>query len=63
MSKSDGYRGRVGIQEFIDMFKEISTRPEIYFLMIRYARVGGGMSNYVFLSLGRRWVQGERSRV
>ena len=34
-NKTDGCRGRISIQEFIDIFKEIATRPEIYFLMIR----------------------------
>ncbi|XP_063585397.1 inactive phospholipase C-like protein 2 [Penaeus indicus] len=37
MAKTDGCRGRIDSQEFIDMFKEIATRPEIYFLLIRYA--------------------------
>ena len=23
--------------EFVDIFKDLSTRPEIYFLMVRYA--------------------------
>jgi len=33
--KLDGKRGQVDSKEFIDMFKEIATRPEIYFLLIR----------------------------
>ncbi|XP_048779849.2 inactive phospholipase C-like protein 1 isoform X2 [Ostrea edulis] len=30
-------RGRLSTEEFICLFKEISTRPEIYFLLVRYA--------------------------
>ncbi|KAK3103478.1 hypothetical protein FSP39_019535 [Pinctada imbricata] len=30
-------RGRLSSDEFISLFKEISTRPEIYFLLVRYA--------------------------
>ncbi|XP_078331805.1 inactive phospholipase C-like protein 2 [Crassostrea virginica] len=30
-------RGRINSDEFIGLFKEISTRPEIYFLLVRYA--------------------------
>ncbi|XP_076033546.1 inactive phospholipase C-like protein 1 isoform X2 [Oratosquilla oratoria] len=37
LTKTDCSRGRIGSQEFVEMFKEIATRPEIYFLMIRYA--------------------------
>ena len=28
-------RGRINSDEFIGLFKEISTRPEIYFLLVR----------------------------
>lgn len=31
----DNKRKRLNSEEFINMFKEISTRPEIYFLLIR----------------------------
>lgn len=33
--KNDGKRGTIDSKEFIDMFKEIATRPEVYFLLIR----------------------------
>ncbi|KAJ9586061.1 hypothetical protein L9F63_020294, partial [Diploptera punctata] len=32
--KNDGRRGTIDKKEFIDMFKEIATRPEVYFLLI-----------------------------
>ncbi|KAJ8299405.1 hypothetical protein KUTeg_023465 [Tegillarca granosa] len=34
---SAGIRGKLNSEEFISLFKEISTRPEIYFLLVRYA--------------------------
>nr|CAD7204279.1 unnamed protein product [Timema douglasi] len=34
-TKLDGRRGTIDSKEFIDMFKEVATRPEIYFLLIR----------------------------
>ncbi|KAK7099199.1 hypothetical protein V1264_003379 [Littorina saxatilis] len=37
MKRSDGKRGRLNSDEFISLFKEISTRPEIYHLLVRYA--------------------------
>ncbi|PVD33909.1 hypothetical protein C0Q70_05171 [Pomacea canaliculata] len=37
MKRADGKRGRLNSEEFISLFKEISTRPEIYFLLVRYA--------------------------
>ncbi|KAH9513757.1 Inactive phospholipase C-like protein 2, partial [Bulinus truncatus] len=45
MKKGDGKRGRLSSDEFISLFKEISTRPEIYFLLVRYA------SNADFMSI------------
>ncbi|KAK7793999.1 hypothetical protein R5R35_003961 [Gryllus longicercus] len=36
-SRNDGRRGTIDSKEFIDMFKEVATRPEIYFLLIRFA--------------------------
>ena len=35
---SDDHRGRLRLNssEFINLFKEIATRPEIYFLLVRY---------------------------
>uniref|UniRef100_A0A8R1EV71 Phosphoinositide phospholipase C n=1 Tax=Caenorhabditis japonica TaxID=281687 RepID=A0A8R1EV71_CAEJA len=33
----DCERGKVSKAEFVDLYKEIGTRPEIYFLMVRYA--------------------------
>ncbi|KAK6043561.1 Phosphoinositide-specific phospholipase C, efhand-like protein [Cooperia oncophora] len=30
-------RGRIHKEEFIELYKEIATRPEVYFLMVRYA--------------------------
>ncbi len=30
-------RGRIGADEFIEIYKDLSTRPEVYFLMVRYA--------------------------
>ncbi|XP_064601802.1 inactive phospholipase C-like protein 2 [Liolophura sinensis] len=37
LKRSDESRGRLNSDEFISLFKEISTRPEIYFLLVRYA--------------------------
>jgi hypothetical protein len=33
--KNDGRRGTIDSKEFVDMFKEVATRPEVYFLLIR----------------------------
>ncbi|XP_014662070.1 PREDICTED: inactive phospholipase C-like protein 2 [Priapulus caudatus] len=33
----DEEKGRLSSKEFADLYKEISTRPEIYFLLVRYA--------------------------
>ncbi|KHJ79279.1 transposase, IS605 OrfB family, partial [Oesophagostomum dentatum] len=30
-------RGKIHREEFIELYKEIATRPEVYFLMVRYA--------------------------
>ena len=30
-------RGRINSNEFVTMFQEMATRPEIYFLLIRFA--------------------------
>jgi hypothetical protein len=30
-------RGRIDELQFIEIFKDLATRPEIYFLMVRYA--------------------------
>jgi len=40
-SSKDGCRERLTSTEFINLFKEVSTRPEIYFLLMRcvYAAV------------------------
>ncbi|KAL3841874.1 hypothetical protein ACJMK2_019969 [Sinanodonta woodiana] len=37
LKKTDGCRGRLNSDEFISLFKEICTRPEMYFLLVRYA--------------------------
>lgn len=29
-------KGQLNTEEFITLFKEVSTRPEIYFLLVRY---------------------------
>ncbi|XP_068201247.1 inactive phospholipase C-like protein 1 isoform X1 [Palaemon carinicauda] len=55
MGKSDGCRGRIDSQEFIDMFKEIATRPEIYFLLIRYAN-----KDYLTLEDFHLFLEGEQ---
>jgi len=34
-SSKDGCRERLTSAEFINLFKEVSTRPEIYFLLMR----------------------------
>ncbi|KAK2718809.1 hypothetical protein QYM36_005974, partial [Artemia franciscana] len=34
LQKADDKKGRIDSKEFIEIFKEISTRPEIYFLLI-----------------------------
>ena len=36
LTRDDGKRGRLNSEEFVNLFKEISTRPEIYFLLVRY---------------------------
>lgn len=33
----DAQRGRIDEAQFIEVYKDLSTRPEIYFLMVRYA--------------------------
>jgi hypothetical protein len=35
--KAENERGRVTRAEFADIYKDLATRPEIYFLMVRYA--------------------------
>ncbi|XP_046458108.1 inactive phospholipase C-like protein 1 isoform X2 [Daphnia pulex] len=35
--KSPADRGRINSDEFVTMFQEMATRPEIYFLLIRFA--------------------------
>jgi len=35
-SSKDGSRQRLTSAEFISLFKEVSTRPEIYFLLMRF---------------------------
>ncbi|CAL1548507.1 unnamed protein product [Lymnaea stagnalis] len=44
MKRGDGKKGRLSSEEFISLFKEISTRPEIYFLLVRYASNADYMS-------------------
>ncbi|XP_046546164.1 LOW QUALITY PROTEIN: inactive phospholipase C-like protein 2 [Haliotis rubra] len=44
MKRREGKRGRLNSDEFISLFKEISTRPEIYFLLVRYASNADYMS-------------------
>ncbi|KAJ1374931.1 hypothetical protein KIN20_038138 [Parelaphostrongylus tenuis] len=36
-SVDDTHRGKISRDEFIELYKEIATRPEVYFLMVRYA--------------------------
>uniref|UniRef100_A0AC35TUI7 Phosphoinositide phospholipase C n=1 Tax=Rhabditophanes sp. KR3021 TaxID=114890 RepID=A0AC35TUI7_9BILA len=36
-SQDDEFRGRISMAEFVDMYKDLATRPELYFLMVRYA--------------------------
>ncbi|XP_042226630.1 inactive phospholipase C-like protein 1 [Homarus americanus] len=55
MGKTDGCRGLIDSQEFIDMFKEIATRPEIYFLLIRYAN-----KDYLTLEDFHLFLEGEQ---
>ena len=35
--KSAEERGRINIHDFVTMFQEMATRPEIHFLLIRFA--------------------------
>ena len=35
--KAASERGRINSDEFVTMFQEMATRPEIYFLLIRFA--------------------------
>uniref|UniRef100_A0A0N4ZEL7 Phosphoinositide phospholipase C n=1 Tax=Parastrongyloides trichosuri TaxID=131310 RepID=A0A0N4ZEL7_PARTI len=37
VSQDDEFRGRISCSEFVDIYKDLATRPEIYFLMVRYA--------------------------
>ncbi|PAA63756.1 hypothetical protein BOX15_Mlig023826g1 [Macrostomum lignano] len=37
-------RGRLSSSEFVNLFKEISTRPEVYFLLVRYSSDGDYLS-------------------
>jgi len=46
-SSKDGCRERLTSAEFISLFKEVSTRPEIYFLLMRLVRYA--VSETVFL--------------
>lgn len=36
-TKPDEYRGYFSTEELINVFKELSTRPEIYHLLVRYS--------------------------
>ncbi|XP_065351230.1 inactive phospholipase C-like protein 2 isoform X1 [Cloeon dipterum] len=53
--KMDGKRGQVDSKEFIDMFKEVATRPEIYFLLIRFAN-----KDYLTLEDLQLFLEGEQ---
>ncbi|XP_046407217.1 inactive phospholipase C-like protein 2 isoform X1 [Ischnura elegans] len=53
--KNDGKRGRIESKEFIDMFKEIATRPEVYFLLIRFAN-----KDYLTLEDLQLFLEGEQ---
>lgn len=35
--KSQAKRGWININEFVTMFQEMATRPDIYFLLVRFA--------------------------
>ncbi|CEF67572.1 C2 domain and Phospholipase C, phosphatidylinositol-specific, X domain and Phosphoinositide phospholipase C family and Phospholipase C, phosphatidylinositol-specific, Y domain and EF-hand domain pair and Pleckstrin homology-like domain and Phospholipase C, phosphoinositol-specific, EF-hand-like domain and PLC-like phosphodiesterase, TIM beta/alpha-barrel domain-containing protein [Strongyloides ratti] len=37
VSQDEEFRGRISMGEFVDIYKDLATRPEIYFLMVRYA--------------------------
>lgn len=37
LQKVEASKGKIDCKEFIEMYKELSTRPEIYFLLIRFA--------------------------
>lgn len=41
LNREDSKKGRLNSSEFISLFKEMSTRPEIYFLLVR--QVYGGI--------------------
>lgn len=34
---NEALRGRIEREQFIDIYKDVATRPEVYFLMVRYA--------------------------
>lgn len=36
-AKNEAQRGRIKKTEFIEIYKDLMTRPEVYFLMVRYA--------------------------
>lgn len=42
--KDDGARGRLNSEEFAQIFKEMTTRPELYFLLVRYSSHADYMS-------------------
>ncbi|VDK55887.1 unnamed protein product [Anisakis simplex] len=33
----ENHRGRITRDQFVEIYKDVSTRPEVYFLMVRYA--------------------------
>lgn len=37
VAKAEDQRGRITRDEFVDVYKDVATRPEVYFLMVRYA--------------------------
>ncbi|KAG0409855.1 hypothetical protein HPB47_013032 [Ixodes persulcatus] len=37
MGKTEQDRGRIDRSQFVSLFKELATRPEVYFLMVRYS--------------------------
>lgn len=34
---NEAIRGRIDKEQFIEIYKDVATRPEVYFLMVRYA--------------------------
>jgi len=37
MAAEESLRGKIDCNQFVEVYKDLATRPEVYFLMVRYA--------------------------